>query len=85
MRPIEAEEKKARVDWLRSQLNKGDIIDAIVKNINNKFATIDIGNTGILGSIYRDELSPNKVIRASDEVFQENMSVLHIWEKTTAS
>ena len=30
-----------------------------VKNINNKFATIDIGNTGILGSIYRDELSPN--------------------------
>lgn len=81
MRPIEAEEKKARVDWLRSQLNKGDIIDAIVKNINNKFATIDIGNTGILGSIYRDELSPNKVIRASDEVFPgEHVRVAYMGE-----
>lgn len=71
MRPIEAQEKKAKVDWLRSQLNKGDIVDAIVKNVNNKMALVDIGNTGILCNIDRDELSPNKVVRASDEVLSK--------------
>ena len=81
MRPIEAQEKKAKVDWLRSQLNKGDIVDAIVKNVNNKMALVDIGNTGILCNIYRDELSPNKVVRASDEVFQgEHIRVVYIGE-----
>lgn len=81
MRPIEAQEKKAKVDWLRSQLNKGDIVDAIVKNVNNKMALVDIGNTGILCNIDRDELSPNKVVRASDEVFQgEHIRVVYIGE-----
>ena len=81
MRPIEAEEKKAKVYWLRSQLNKGDIVDAIVKSVNNKMAVVDIGNTGILSNIDRDELSPNKVVRASDEVFPgEHIRVAYMGE-----
>ena len=81
MRPIEAEEKKAKVDWLRSQLNKGDIVDAIVKSVNNKMAVVDIDNTGILSKIDRDELSPNKVVRASDEVFPgEHIRVAYMGE-----
>lgn len=81
MRPIEAQEKKAKVDWLRSQLGKGDIVDAIVKSVNNKMAVVDIGNTGIFCNIDRDELSPNKVVRASDEVFPgEHIRVAYMGE-----
>ncbi len=81
MRPIEAEEKKAKVDWLRSQINKGDILEAIVERVDNQFAIVDIGNTGITIKIDRDELSPNKVIRASDEVFQgEHIRVVYMGE-----
>lgn len=79
MRPIEAAEKKAKEDWLRSQLSKGDIVDAIVMSVNNKVAHMDIDNTGIISTIDRDELSPNKVVRASDEVFPgEHIKIAYI-------
>ena len=81
MRPIEVEEKKAKIDWLRSQLSRGDIVEAVVKNVNNKTAIVDISNTGVLCDIDRDELSPNKVVRASDEVYPgEHIRVAYMGE-----
>lgn len=69
MRPIEKARIKSKIEWLSSQLTKGDIIEAKVLKVHDKGAVIDIANTGIEYFIPRDELSPNKVIRASDELF----------------
>ena len=69
MRPIERKCKKEETDWLISQLHKGDIVEAEVLSVNDKNAKVLISNTNVEYIIPRDELSPNKVIRASDEVF----------------
>lgn len=70
MRPIEKEQEKAQVEALLSFIHEGDIMDAIVEKVNDRAAVVSIAGTNVLCSIDRDELSPNKVIRASDEVFQ---------------
>lgn len=70
MRPIEEERKNTRIEALLSVLHKGDIVDAVVEKVNDRNAVVSIVGTNIECKIDRDELSPNKVIRASDEVFQ---------------
>ena len=70
MRPIEKEREKAQVEALLSVIHEGDIVDAIVEKVTDRNAVVSIVGTNVQCSIDRDELSPNKVIRASDEVFQ---------------
>lgn len=70
MRPIETERKQQQVNLLRSMLHEGDIVEAVVLKVNDRSALIEISNSNVTCLIDRDELSPNKVIRASDEVFQ---------------
>lgn len=70
MRPIEKEREQAQMDAILSVIHEGDIVDAIVEKVNDRNAVVSIVGTNVLCSIDRDELSPNKVIRASDEVFQ---------------
>lgn len=82
MRPIEREQKRAQVEALLSIIHPGDIVDAIVEKVNDRSAIVSIVGTNILCSIDRDELSPNKVIRASDEVFQgEHIRVAFLGEE----
>ncbi|RRD78288.1 S1 RNA-binding domain-containing protein [Tannerella forsythia] len=69
MRPI----KKARIieneAWLWSQLHVGDIVEAEVIDLNDREARVVITNTEVEYILPREELSPNKVVRAGDEVF----------------
>lgn len=69
MRPIERNRKKNDQIWLASQLHRGDIVEAEVLSVNDKSAKVLISNTNVEYTIPREELSPNKVVRASDEVF----------------
>ena len=69
MRPIRREREQEKIRQLRSQLSEGDVLNAEVKKVWNKEALIQIEGTDVTLPISRDELSPNKVIRASDEVF----------------
>ena len=79
MRPIEEEQEKARIEALLSVLHEGDIVEAVVEKVNERNAVISIVGTNIECKIDRDELSPNKVIRASDEVFQgEHINVVFL-------
>lgn len=69
MRPIERNRKAQEVEHLVSQLHKGNIVEAEVLSVNDKSAKVLISNTNVEYTISREELSPNKVVRASDEVF----------------
>lgn len=69
MRPIQREREKQKIDQLHSQLSKGDVVVAEVKRVGIRDAHIQIAGTDFLIPIKREELSPNKVLRASDEVF----------------
>lgn len=81
MRPILRERDQARIEQLRNQLSEGDILYAEVKKVGRRDAQIQIEGTDVTLPISRDELSPNKVIRASDEVFVgERIKVAYIGE-----
>ena len=81
MRPILRERDQARIEQLRNQLSEGDILYAEVKKVGRREAQIQIEGTDVTLPISRDELSPNKVIRASDEVFVgERIKVAFIGE-----
>ena len=81
MRPIERSRKAEEVEWLLSQLHKGDIVEAEVLSVNDKNAKLKITNTNVEYFIPREELSPNKVVRASDEVFVgEHIYIAYIGE-----
>ena len=81
MRPILRERDQARIKQLRNQLSEGDILYAEVKKVGRREAQIQIEGTDVTLPISRDELSPNKVIRASDEVFVgERIKVAYIGE-----
>lgn len=69
MRPIERNRKAQEVEYLVSQLHKGNVVEAEVLSVNDKNARVLISNTNVEYTIPREELSPNKVVRASDEVF----------------
>lgn len=82
MKPIEKEKKEKKVEELCAQLHIGDIVEAIVRRLNDQRAIIEIQNTGFLSVLSREELSPNKVIRATDEVFKgEIIKVKYIGNK----
>lgn len=69
MRPIEKENKRKLMEDLIAKLNPGDIVMGEVTYVDDKFAKVDVIDTGVNIIITREELSPNKVLRASDEVF----------------
>ena len=79
MRPILKERDQEKISKLREQLSEGDIVYAEVKKVGRRDAKIQIEGTDFTLSISRDELSPNKVFRASDEVFVgERIKVAYI-------
>lgn len=57
------------IEALKSQLERGHIVEVEVIDVNEKDATLNIIGTDVNYKMSRDELSPNKVIKASDEVF----------------
>lgn len=69
MRPFEKERQREQIDALRSQLSPGDVVMGEVKFVNDRYARVEIIDSGVTVVISREELSPNKVLRASDEVF----------------
>ncbi len=69
MRPIEKENERIKMEEIRNSLHHGDIIMGEVKYVDDKIAKVEIIDSGLVVIISRDELSPNKVLRASDEVF----------------
>ena len=69
MRPIGKERQREQMDALRAQLSPGDVVMGEVKSVNDKFARVEVLDSGVTIVILREELSPNKVLRASDEVF----------------
>ena len=82
MRPIEKRKKKEKEDWLHSQISRGDIVEAEVISVNDKEARIEIVNTGVEYVLPREELSPNKVVRASDEVFKgEHIKIAYLGDE----
>lgn len=81
MRPIEQEKKKAHEDWLKSQLERGSICAATVIRVDDKGALVNITDTEVSLFIPREELSPNKIIRATDEVFVgEQIQIVYLGE-----
>ena len=82
MRPIEKQKKREKEDWLHSQISRGDIVEAEVISVNDKEARIEIANTGVEYVLPREELSPNKVVRASDEVFKgEHIKIAYLGDE----
>lgn len=90
MRPIEKEEEKRKkeeekrkkreeIDNFSSQIERGSVLESKVVHITKTGAVVNILNTNITSFIPRDELSPNKVIKASDEVFVgEHINVVYL-------
>lgn len=76
MRPIE---KRMKMDYLISNLKPGDVVMGEVTYVDDKFARVDVIDSGVNITINRDELSPNKVLRASDEVFLgEHIKIVYV-------
>lgn len=79
MRPIEKERQRKYIDALHAQLSPGDVVMGEVKSVNDKHAKIEIVGSNVTIIIPREELSPNKVLRASDEVFVgEHLKVVYM-------
>ena len=86
MRPIKRKRLDEEKNRLCAQLNKGDIVEAEVLSVNDKVAKVRIMNTEIECVLPREELSPNKVIRASDEVFVgEHIRIAYLGESNKLS
>lgn len=79
MRPIEKENKRKKMATLISNLNPGDIVMGEVTYVDDKLARVEVIDSGVNVAIIREELSPNKVLRASDEVFVgEHIRIVYI-------
>ena len=79
MHPIEEKRQKELKEKLCSQITRGDIVEAEVISVEDKVARIRITNSGVEYILPREELSPNKVLRASDEVFKgEHIQVVYL-------
>ncbi len=83
MRPIEKEEEKRKkreeIEYFIAQIERGSVLESKVVHITKTGAVVNILNTNITSFIPREELSPNKVIKASDEVFVgEHINVVYI-------
>ena len=81
MRPILQERNREKILELKTQISEGDVVFAEVKKVGVREAHIRIEGTDFMIPISRDELSPNKVIRATDEVFVgERIKVAYLGE-----
>lgn len=69
MRPILEERENEKIRAFRSTLKQGDIVAAEVIRVDEKKADIRFVESGIEVALSKDELSPNKVLNATDEVF----------------
>ena len=69
MRPILKEREKEKINAFHSRLTMGDIIDAEVLSVMGRQAELLLIDGDIKIKIPKDELSPNKVLDAADEVF----------------
>lgn len=86
MTPIQRERRLERIRDLRNNLSEGDIVFAEVKQVGRKEAQIQIEGTNVTLPISREELSPNKVIKASDEVFVgERIQIAFVGENEDGS
>lgn len=81
MRPIEKDRQREQMDALRAQLSPGDVVMGEVKFVNDRYARVEVIGSGVTIVISREELSPNKVLRASDEVFiGEHIEIVYTGE-----
>lgn len=79
MRPLEQKKQREEAKSFLAKLQKGEVVEAVVVGVNDKAATVRISNTNLECSVPRERLSPNKVIRASDEVFVgEHIKLVYI-------
>lgn len=86
MRPIERRRKALEKELLVSRLSKGDIVEAEVLSVSDKNADVLIAGSNVVYTIPREELSPNKVVRASDEVFiGEQIQIEYVGENDELS
>ena len=82
MRPIIKIKETEKYNILKSYIEPGNILEAEVIEVNNKEAKVNLVGTDVDVIIPKEELSPNKVIRASDEVFKgENISLVYIGDE----
>lgn len=79
MRPIEKLRKEENIRNLCSQLERGSIVEVEVLDVNYKFAKVLIVGTEVTCNLDRKDLSPNKISKASDEVFVgEKLEVVYL-------
>lgn len=82
MRPIIKKRETEKYNTLKTYIEPGHILEAEVIEVSNKEAKVNLVGTDIDVIIPKEELSPNKVIRASDEVFKgENISLVYIGDE----
>lgn len=81
MTPIIRERELEEENWLKGQIERGSIVAAEVTKISKTGAHIHITDTNISTFLPNEELSPNKVINAQDEVFVgEQIEVVYLGE-----
>lgn len=74
--------RQKALDELKKNLDLGYIVEAIVKKVSRKDAIIQISGTDIECTIKREDLSPNKIINAEDQVFVgERIHVVYVGER----
>lgn len=82
MRPIIKKRETETFNMLKTYIELGSILEAEVIEVNSKEAKVNLVGTDIDVVIPKEELSPNKVIRASDEVFKgEIINVVYIGDE----
>lgn len=82
MRPIVKNRETEKFNILKTYIEPGNVLEAEVVEVNYKEAKVNLVGTDIDVVIPREELSPNKVIRASDEVFKgENIRIVYIGDE----
>lgn len=72
-KPIEEEKHAAEEEQLKNQLEIGAVVEAEVIDVSTGNAKIHIIGTDLTFNISKKELSPNKTIDATDEVFKDQI------------
>lgn len=79
-RILEIEQFKAENE-LKSQIERGNILSAIVIAVKKEYALVRIEGTNVKAQINRRELSANKIIDASSEVYPgQNIELVYMGE-----
>lgn len=81
MLPLLYEKKKEEENVLKTQIERGCVLEAEVTRVTKSGAYILICGTNVESLVRNEELSPNKVISASEEVFVgEKIEVVYLGE-----